>query len=126
MSPDRKLHTRLLYPEMEVFSHGEIEEIKQRGEQLVNPFWVFSRFGLRYIPQARGLIIAMLSQTSHGNEINFVETQKGLRIYANNVDPLLKAIDEIYLSTLDFLPKKTSRAIDGLFAPEKTSRDWQR
>lgn len=103
-----------------------MEEIKSRGEKLVSPFWVFSRFGIRYDPKARDLIIAMLSQTSHGNEINFIETPKGLRICANNIDPLLQAMDEIYLSTLDLLPIKTKRAIDGLFAPQKADRDWQK
>lgn len=126
MSPDRKAHFRPLYPEVEGFPRAEIETIKQRGEQLVSPFWVFSRFGLRYDPQARDLIIAMLSQAPSGNEINFIDTPKGLRIYANNVDPLLEAMDEIYLATLHLLPKTTRTLIDKHFATEKASRDWQK
>ena len=114
-----KPHSKLLYPEMEIFPIAEVEKIKQRGEQLLSPFWVFSRFGLFYPRENRDLIIAKLSQTTHGNELNFHETSRGIRVFANNVDPLLKAIEEIYLSSLDLLPKNAKKQIDRLFAPQK-------
>jgi len=120
MLPERKFHSRTLYPEMEVFPREEIEKIKQMGEQLVSPFWVFSRFGLTYAKDKRDLVIAKISQTTHGNEINFLETERGLRICANNVEPLLRAVGEIYLSSLELLPEKTRRAIDKLFVPVKS------
>lgn len=126
MSPDRKPSYRRLYPDVEAFPQIEVEKIKQRGEQLVSPFWVFSRFGLTYPKQNYDLVIARLSQTTHGNELNFRETPKGVRVFANNIDPLLKAMEEIYLSSLDLLPIKTKKYIDKLFKPRNSVQDWQK
>nr|MBI5455620.1 hypothetical protein [Candidatus Levybacteria bacterium] len=126
MSPDRKPSYRRLYPDIEMFPQIEVKQIKQRGEQLVSPFWVFSRFGLTYPRQNHDLVIAKLSQTTHGNKLNFQETPKGVRISANNIDPLLKAMEEIYLSSLELLPIKTKKAIDKLFKPQNPAQDWQK
>ena len=103
-------------PGIELFPGKIIEDIKKKGNTLVSPFWVLQKFGMTFNKDSRELALARLLQTNYGNEIRLIETKRGKRIYANDVEPLIKAMDSLYPTIeYDLGPKAFKRFVERIF-----------
>lgn len=94
----------------ELFPMEKIREIEQKPNRLLDPFKTLSRFGMEVIDtkEARDLVLAEISASVFGPQINTVEEGGKVRIFARDVEALLIAAYDVYFKTHNQWTQKTN------------------
>lgn len=84
------------------FPMEEIRKIEQKPNRKLDPFKTLSRFGMNALDtkEARDLILAEISATPFGPQINMIEENGEVRIFAHDIEAFLIASYEIYFKTV--------------------------
>ncbi len=78
---------------------ADLASIRTHGKQLVSPFWALSKLGARFTPEGRKVVKERLLQSGKAQNVGFVDTKRGLRFPAENIDALDEAFGAVF-----FLP----------------------
>jgi hypothetical protein len=85
------------------FPMDEVREIESEGDRKLDPFKTLARFGflVKDEQQAKDIILAEISASRFGPQINLIDSEQGVRIYGQDIIPFLRAATDIYLNTLN-------------------------
>lgn len=102
----------------EIFPMDELTKIQQKANRRLNPFETLSRFGfcIKDEQQARDIVLAEISASSFGPQINMIDTEEGVRIYAKDIIPFLKGALGIYSKTFDLWTDKAKQDFSDLLS----------
>lgn len=106
---------------------AELANIRARGNQLINPFWVLSRIvDVEFTPEGRRTVLAKLRASKYAQEIGFEKTARGLKFHAKNAGALVLAMEEIYFGTDIFVGALTKQSQHEADESWKPYREWFR
>lgn len=102
----------------ENFPMDELRKIQNKENRLLDPFKTLSNYGfcVKDTKEARDIVLAEISQTRFGPQINMIDSEHGIRIYGKDIIPFLKAATEIYLNTIDLWTDEAKKEFDKIFS----------
>jgi hypothetical protein len=101
----------------QVFPTEEIKKIQEKGNRPLDPFKTLAHFGMEIIDtkEAKDLVLAEISATDFGPQINMIDYQGQVKIYAQDIVPFLRAAAEIYINTINFWKDEAKAEFNRLF-----------
>lgn len=90
------------------FPMEELTKIQEKANRHLDPFKTLSRFGfhVKDEKQAQDIVLAEISASSFGPQINMIDTESGVRIYGKDIVPFLKGALTIYGKTFSLWTDK--------------------
>ena|ERR1035437_7591531 len=102
----------------QVFPMDEVRKIESEGDRKLDPFKALARFGfhVKDEQQAKDIIMAEISASRFGPQINMVDSEQGVRIYSQEIIPFLRAAADIYLSTVNLWTDEARQRFDHILS----------
>lgn len=96
----------------------KLRRIQSKGNRQLDPFKTLSTYGLHLkdSPDAKNIVLAEISASRFGPQINMIDSERGVRIYGRDIIPFLRAATEIYLKTIDLWTDEAKQEFDKIFA----------
>lgn len=101
-----------------VFPMEKLRIIESKGNKKLDPFVTLARFGfhVRDDELARNIVLAEISASRFGPQINMVDSEHGVKIYGRDIIPFLRAAMDIYLKTFDLWTDEKKQEFSQIFS----------